>query len=349
MNTASTRLKIGCVDNSGPNTLLSFLQNTGDGATSIDIAAAFLTSSGVDAILYLLKKTARKGLVRVLTGLYQGFTEPDALRKLFRAQVETEGRLSVSISRDAHFHWKCYFVKRTKNANLVIGSSNLTGDGLRQTGEFNVVLTVAIDSNPFRDVTKHFDNQWIRKASPLTEAILLKYERWRKISVGMPSRPSVPIRNILGRSPSPQRKEESDTRRFWRTGICGHLSEDAEIVLKDTTNWERKSFFYFSTWNRSFAEGDQVVLFDMAHKTIQIVEIMETTETPVMTPDGNHFAAYRTVRGVPERRLVVSRWQFIKKANLLKRRSDALSTRKLSQATFDRYVENIKSRVPSKS
>lgn len=348
MATTNANLKIGVVENSGPNTLLSFLQHAGDGAASIDIAAAFLTSSGVDAILYVLKKVARKGTVRVLTGLYQGFTEPDALRKLYRVQEETKGRLSVSISRDGHFHWKCYFVKRPKSASLVVGSSNLTGDGLRQTGEFNVVLTVTTDSKPYRDVTTLFETHWKGKATLLTDEILTKYESWKEKIGGIASRPSVPIRTILGGNPAPRRKKELGTRRFWRTGISGYCSDETVTVLKDTTNWERRGYLYFSTWNRSFQEGDRVVLFDLVDKVIRIVEIKDTTETPVVTPDGVHFAAYRAVRGIPQRRLVANRWRFLKQSQLLKRRGDAGSTRKLSEGTFEQYVENIKHTAPPK-
>jgi hypothetical protein len=83
-------------------------------------------------------------------------------------------------------------------------------------------------------------------------------------------------------------------------------------------------------------------------KKMQIVEIKDTTETPVVTPDGVHFAAYKVVHGIPERKLVANRWRFIKEFNLLKRRGDAGNTRKLSEGTFDKYVENLKQTAPSK-
>lgn len=348
MATPNANMKINVVENSGPNTLLSFLQHAGDSAVSIDIAAAFLTLSGVNAILYVLKKVARKGSVRVLTGLYQGFTEPDALRKLFQIQEETKGRLSVSISHDGHFHWKCYFVKGPKSARLVVGSSNLTGDGLRQTGEFNVVLTVATDSKPYQDLTVHFETHWKGRSTPLSDVILEKYEDWKE-KVGSPDPlPSVPIRKILGGNTAARRKKEVLTRRFWRTGITGYCSDETVTILKDTTNWERRGYNYFSTWNRSFQEGDRVILFDLKDKVIRIMEIKDTTETPIVTPDGVHFAAYKVVHGIPERKLVANRWRFLKASNLLKRRGDAENTRKLSEGTFEKYVENMKQTAPSK-
>src|SRR5690349_17804578 len=99
------QVRVGIVENAGPNTLASFLRNAGSVAGSVDIASAFVTSAGLGLMSRLLRKVTVKGRVRILTGLYQGFTEPDALRALLREQQETEGRLSVRISKDRHFHW----------------------------------------------------------------------------------------------------------------------------------------------------------------------------------------------------------------------------------------------------
>ena len=337
--------RIGVVENTGPNTLVSFLRNAGEGAASIDLAVAFLTSTGVDAVLYVLKKVARRGSVRVLTGLYQGFTEPVALRKLYRVQKETKGRLSVSISRDGHFHWKCYFVKHLKTANLSVGSSNLTGDGLQQSGEFNVVITVPIASRPYRNITSIFEKHWAEKSSPLTDSVLTKYEKWKDTIGGSSPRPAVPVREILGGKPATSHTKKLGDRRFWRTGINGDLDDETVVVLKDTTDWGRRGYLYFSTWNSSYRNGDRVVLFDLADKVVRPVEILDTTETPVVTPDGVHFAAYRAVRGGKRRRLVPSRWRFLKQSRLLERRGDAASTRKLSEATYERFVENLREKA----
>lgn len=96
-------VRIGAIDNTGPNTLILFLQDTADKASQIDIAVAFITAKGINSLLYLLKKAADRGQVRLLTGLYQGFTEPKALRTLLREQKDTDGPISVRISTDQHF------------------------------------------------------------------------------------------------------------------------------------------------------------------------------------------------------------------------------------------------------
>ena len=106
----ANQIKVGTIDNSGPNKLVSFLRAESRATQQIDMAVAFVTMSGLDSVLHLLKRTAARGNVRLLTGLYQGFTEPKALRTLLREQRQTDGRLSVQISAAPHFHWKAYFL-----------------------------------------------------------------------------------------------------------------------------------------------------------------------------------------------------------------------------------------------
>ncbi len=346
MPTTNLKMKVGIVENSGPNTLQAFLQNSGNGAVSLDIASAFITLSGIDSVLYVLKKIARKGSVRILTGLYQGFTDPDALRKLYRIQEETKGRLSVSISKDNHFHWKCYFIKRDKSARLVVGSSNMTGDGLRQTGEFNLVLTVPTDSKPFLDTTNLFESHWTKKSKPLTDVILMKYEDWRKTVGFNHQKVSVPTRKILGGNNTSYQSKKSGKMDFWQIGISGYCSKETVKILNDTTNWDSKGLAYFSTWNSRFNEGDRVVLFDLIGNHVRIVEIKETTETPDKTPDGIFFAAYKENPTFPKRKLIRARWKFLKESQLIKRQSDAQTTRKLSKNKFEAFVENLKRTIP---
>ncbi len=335
-------LRVGIVENAGPNTLVSFLKTAGEGAKKIDLAVGFLTESGVDSVLYLLKKVAKRGKVRLLTGLYQGFTEPSALRKLLRVQTETKGRISVAVSRDGHFHWKCYFIEKAKSADLIVGSSNLTSDGLKASGELNVVLTVPTDSKPFRDLAATFQRQWSSKATLLTDAVVKKYAKW-KAKAGK-SRPGakVPIQAILGGKPAKQIKQDVEAPRFWRESVNGKLDDATEAVLTDTTDWDRRNYLYLSTWNTRFKVGDKVILFELDDNLVRIVKIMDTTETPHKTPDGVHFAAYTRVGKVRFRRLVRNRWKSLKQSKLIKLQGDAASTRKISEATYDRFVENLK-------
>lgn len=334
-------IQIGAIENSGPNTLVAFLRNAGSGCAEIDIAVAFITAAGLDSLLYLLKKAASRGRARVLTGLYQGFTEPKALWTLLREQERTDGRLSVRVSRDGHFHWKAYMLVKKGTAKVVVGSSNLTDDGLQKTGELNVVLSLGTASKEFAELRRVFEQHWQTKSEGLTGEIIAKYEGWRKEAGPVLQHRTVPIRKILAGRPKKEKAEPQEVR-YWRTCIDGHLEDETVDLLGQTTDWDKRGYWYFSTWRPSFRPGDRVIFFDLNNKSVGVVEIKDTTQTPVRTPDGLHFAAYRRVRGFARRRLVPNRWKALKAAGLLKRKDDAYLTRKLSKERFGAFLDQLR-------
>ena len=334
-------IRVGAIENSGPNTLVSYLRNAGTAATHIDIAVAFITAAGLESVLHLLKRISARGHVRLLTGLYQGFTEPKALRMLLREQQQSDGRFSVQISTDQHFHWKTYFLICKTTAQVIIGSSNLTDDGLRQSGEYNVVLSMQKASKPFQDLHGVFERHWDSRSRTLTESNLTKYEVWRASNDIVLLKHRVPLANILAFD---RRKPKAEVRReplFWRIGVDGELSGEALSMLSETTDWDRRGYGFLSTWREGFGVGDRVVLFNLGQKNVSVVEIKETTRTPKRTPDGFHFAAYRSVKGTRLRNLIPKRWKSMKSAGLIRLKGDVHSIRRLSAKKFEAFVANL--------
>jgi hypothetical protein len=181
--------------------------------------------------------------------LYQWVTEPRALRTLLREQEESDGRLSVRLSRDRHFHWKTYILVKRHTARVVIGSSNLTGEGLHETGELNVVLSLDTKSKGFVELSRVFKRHWEKNSKPLTDEIVTKYEGLRKDIAQVLKPPSVPIRRILGQEP--RAKVESPREvRYWRTWILGHLQDETLDLLSKTTDWDRRKYGYFAMGDR---------------------------------------------------------------------------------------------------
>ncbi len=333
-------VQVGTIENTGPNTLISFLQNAGSGTTGIDVAVAFVTSTGIDALLYLLKKTATKGQVRLLTGLYQGFTEPKALRALLREQEETKGRLSVRLSLDKHFHWKSYFLVKKDKATVVIGSSNLTKDGLCRTGELNAVISLAGSSTEYVDLHRPFEQHWGQESSDLSEKVIGKYEKWRS-KADLPShRLSVPISKILSGTGGKQEPEREPT--YWLSYIDRALADKTVSLIDETTDWDDRGLWYCTNDRQVFRTGDRVIFFDLMDKLVQAARVVATTTTPIRTSNGYHFAACRKIRGVSQRRLVPNRWKSLKAAGLLKTKSSVETTRRLQKFVYERYVDNLK-------
>jgi HKD family nuclease len=340
----SNAVRVGAIENNGPNTLVSYLRNAGRVAAQIDIAVAFITNAGLGSVFHVLKRTSARGQVHLLTGLYQGFTEPRALRSLLREQQTSDGRFLVRLSDDPHFHWKAYFLMGKTTANVIVGSSNLTDDGLRQTGEFNAVLSMWKVSKQFHKLHGIFDKHWQAKSCPLTDEVLGNYEDWRESVEIAVQNHNVPVGKILAFN---RRKLAAETERapsFWRTCIDGYLSDEAMAFLKETTDWDRRGYLYFSTGRTGYNRGDQVVLFNVSEHNVMVVEVKDTTECPPgnRTPDGSHFAAYRRVRGTRLRRLLPKRWKSLKAAGLIRRRNDVHMTRKLSATNFETIVANLK-------
>ena len=156
------------IENTGPNSVLGTLRRMTKRAAQVDIAVAFISAAGLNRLLPSLQQVASRGAVRVLTGLYQGITDPQALRTLLRVQAQTRGRLSVRISGESKFHRKVYLVRGGSTVKAVIGSSNLTGDGLTSGGEMNVYLSAPAASAPVRRLLRAFDDAWDDRAVTLS-------------------------------------------------------------------------------------------------------------------------------------------------------------------------------------
>jgi HKD family nuclease len=133
-------VKFDVIKNSGPDNLRDVLRAKCKRATDVAIGVAFVTQSGLDDILQSLRQVAVIGRVHILTGLYQKVTESRALKTLLRVQEETRGQFSVRLSTEPQFHRKVYMLRGRTNNAIIVGSSNLTRDGLRSGGELNLLV-----------------------------------------------------------------------------------------------------------------------------------------------------------------------------------------------------------------
>ncbi|HLM72655.1 MAG TPA: phospholipase D-like domain-containing protein, partial [Polyangiaceae bacterium] len=320
------------VDNVGPNQLVTYLRDSAKTAVAMDIAAAFVTASGLNALLHALLRVAGQGKVRLLTGLFQGVTEPAALRKLLQAESSTQGGLAVRISRDAHFHWKAYFIARRTKHTMVIGSSNLTSDGLRRTGELNIIHSVPADRAAREPARQAFERAW-KAATPLRAPHIERYEELRGETLAM-STPNIPVREILGRS---ELLVEPIERAYFRASLEGYVAKDTNSILMETTDWGKRGYEYFNAAAERYNKRDRIIFFDFTVDQIFIVEVIDLTRTPIATPDGRHFVAYRKLRGTKARRMVPTLWSAFRESGLLTSKAAARSDRKLSLKQWDEF------------
>ncbi len=332
--------KLAVVENTGPNTLLSYLKRHIEPDSHVDAGVAFITKAAIEDVLPLLKRAARNGHVRILTGLQQCFTEPGALRLLLKAQAATKNQLSVRLARSQHFHWKVYLLSGKQSSKGVVGSSNLTSNGLTQNGEYNVALELPRFSKQFLRLERVFVKHW-KSAATLSAQIIENYEKHREKHPPLKAR-RVPLSKILGNADAKKDRDVSLPKSaFWRERITGFASKQTQAIVARETDWDRNGWLWANNWDTRINKGDQVVVFDHTGSgRLYLVDVKEST--PLETEDGEeHFVAYRHNTKVPSRRLNRKRWSSLRKERLLQQKDDSYQSRKLQGPQFQRLVDHM--------
>ena len=123
----------------------------------VEVAAAYVTKHGVDALFRILGGEPPRS--RWVVGLDDAVTQPEAIDKLSKLN-NSEVRLA-KLSPRYRFHPKVFRFHRKKNDEsvLVVGSGNLTEQGLSKNAECAVLMR----SENHEDVCKMketFENLW---------------------------------------------------------------------------------------------------------------------------------------------------------------------------------------------
>ncbi len=326
------------IENSGPNNLRDTLRAKLAKASEVCIAVAFITESGLDEIIQPLRQVATQGKVRLITGLYQRVTEPRALKTLLRIQTETRGNFSVRLSRDPQFHRKLFLLEIGAQAVAIVGSSNLTREGLRSGGELDLMISLPKSAPLYKRLKQAFEKDWHRSV-PLTAQQIARYENTRPTQVGQESYTKGQLKKILGTEPIHEKANvKGEPINYWRDFITGLARKRTERIISETTNWDDRNYDWFSTGGpHPYKIGDRIFLFDFPAQRLDLVEVKDITRTPVPTPDGRHFVAYRRVSNY-SRRFSSRLWKQLQSVGI--REKDARHSRKKINA---KLAERLKS------
>jgi superfamily II DNA or RNA helicase len=135
-------------------------------------SVAFITTSGIAAIISKLVELERKGIRgKILTSQYLNFTQPEALRR-----IKNFKNIELRISTEGSLHSKGYFFRKGDVFNLIIGSSNLTADALCSNKEWNLKVTAAPKSELSKNAFDEFEKEF-NKAIPVTDEFIETYEK----------------------------------------------------------------------------------------------------------------------------------------------------------------------------
>jgi HKD family nuclease len=329
--------QVEIIENAGPNSLLDNLKRVLKKADRADIAVAFISVAGLNELLPSLQQIAAHGSVRILTGLYQSITDPQALRILLRAEEQSRGSLSTRISKEPKFHRKIYLVRAGGQVRAVIGSSNLTKDGLSSGGELNVYISSYATSAPMRRLSSMFDADWEERAVPLNKGIIDRYVRLGHFNQQKKLKHTVSLRKIIGTStvnPTTKIEKQEGPVSYWRDYIQGYVSKQTEALIASATNWDARGYRWYSSGPHRYKKKDRLLLFDFTINRIQVAQVVDWTRTAVRTPEGVHFVAFKPVRGIKVRHITGRRWDSLKNALGISRKAEIYTQRKISPSRW---------------
>ncbi|MCL5127563.1 DUF3427 domain-containing protein [Algibacter sp. L4_22] len=149
------------------STIIKELEN----CESFFISVAFVTTSGVAALINTFKSLEEKGVKgKILVSQYLNFTQPEALRRLSQFR-----NIELKIITKENSHSKGYIFKHSEYYNLVIGSSNLTSSALSTNKEWNMKVSARNSSSIVHKVINEFNNDF-EIGEIVNETYIKKYE-----------------------------------------------------------------------------------------------------------------------------------------------------------------------------
>ena len=125
-----------------PKKVLSTILHELEHCNQFFISVAFVTTSGVAAIINKLKELDDREIKgKILVSQYLNFTQPEALKRLLQFK-----NIDLRIATTGNAHTKGYIFKSKEHYNLIVGSSNLTAQALSTNKEWNIKVSALDES-----------------------------------------------------------------------------------------------------------------------------------------------------------------------------------------------------------
>lgn len=134
-------------------------------------SVAFITTSGVATLMNTLQENEQKKVKgKILASQYLNFTHPQALKRIRKFK-----NIEIRVETKSSFHGKGYIFKHKDYYNLIIGSSNLTGNALCSNKELNIKTTAGNDSLIVEKLLEEFNSNF-NDSQIVDDAYLNHYE-----------------------------------------------------------------------------------------------------------------------------------------------------------------------------
>ena len=151
-----------------PKKVLSTILHEFEHCNHFFISVAFVTTSGVAAIINKLKEVEDRGVKgEILVSQYLNFTQPEALKRLLQFK-----NINLRIATTGNTHTKGYIFRNKEHYNLIVGSSNLTAQALCTNKEWNIKVSALDESGIVEKVLCEFRADF-EKGTPVTPEIYI--------------------------------------------------------------------------------------------------------------------------------------------------------------------------------
>ena len=151
--------------------VLSTILNELENCQHFYISVAFVTTSGVAAIINKLQELEHKNIKGVIiVSQYLNFTQPEALKRL--AQFKN---IKLRVLTNGNAHAKCYIFKNNDYYNIIVGSSNLTAQALSTNKEWNIKVSALNESGLVANILDEFETDF-QNSIPVSKEYILSYE-----------------------------------------------------------------------------------------------------------------------------------------------------------------------------
>jgi len=303
-------MKVEAVPNRGPANLGAEIVHSLEWADQVDIASAFVTPTALvclESALHQAQKEKRHFEVRLLFGLYQRFTPPQALDKMLKLMRAYPGQVSVRIVRNSRFHWKLYAFRKGYSRRFYIGSANLTEDGLTAEGELSVKIAAKSADSIAKTLESEFDSIWHDDSFPLTKTIQKNYRALKRppVTFTNPQKDDF-ILKLLRNAEKAETLPVPTTAKLKPRIIFVDLDlkkETIKIISKET-NWDKEKWTYIGNIDKSFFDlvvTANVFLFVSRNPAkpkeydLELHQVRDTAQ--IETPNGKYFVAHSRVPG----------------------------------------------------
>jgi HKD family nuclease len=175
-------MEVVYLDNRGKS-VGSAIEESAQDASRISAAVAYATEGGIRRLEQGIAEVAgRGGSTRLLTGLDDLLTDTGAVDRVSGLPgTECKVFLPKGAGEGGRFHPKLYVFEGERETSVIVGSANLTGDGLQRNHEASLWLRGEPVHPVFRQVSDSFGLLWASpRAVPLTQQLRRRYEAARR-------------------------------------------------------------------------------------------------------------------------------------------------------------------------